>query len=134
MNGRFARTALRVVGAVALVWLLYCLKANVWFRLYPAVVVSIALAIFAFSLRGMPIAERFARCWGEQLDEKGVAYCRKATIAWVIFLSLHLAVTLATVFFASREVWAIYNGCVAYVLMGAMFLGEWLVRRRVRRG
>ena len=134
MNGRFARTALRVVGAVALVWLLYCLKANVWFRLYPAIVVTIALAIFAFSLHGMPIAERFARCWGEQLDEKGVAYCRKATIAWVIFLSFHLAVTLATVFFASREVWAIYNGCIAYLLMGAMFLGEWLVRRRVRRG
>ena len=134
MNGRFARTALRVVGAVALVWLLYCLKANVWFRLYPAVVVTIALAIFAFSLHGMPIAERFARCWGEQLDEKGIAYCRKTTIAWVIFLSLHLVVTLATVFFASREVWAIYNGCIAYILMGAMFLGEWLVRRRARRG
>ena len=134
MNGRFARTALRVVGAVALVWLLYCLKANVWFRLYPAVVVSIALAIFAFSLRGMPVAERFARCWGEQLDERGIAYCRKATVAWVVFLSLHLAVTLATVFCASREVWAIYNGCVAYVLLGAMFLGEWLVRRRARRG
>ena len=134
MNGRFARTALRVVGAVALVWLLYCLKANVWFRLYPAVVVSIALAIFAFSLRGMPVAERFARCWGEQLDERGIAYCRKATLAWVVFLSLHLAVTLATVFCASREVCAIYNGCVAYVLLGAMFLGEWLVRRRVRRG
>jgi uncharacterized membrane protein len=70
---------------------------------------------------------------GETLDERGVAYCRRVTVAWTVFLSVHFAVTLATVF-ASREVWAIYNGFLAYVLIGAMFAGEWLVRRRVRRG
>ena len=70
---------------------------------------------------------------GEALDARGVAYCRAVTRAWVIFLSLHLAVTVATAF-APSAVWAFYNGALAYVLMGAMFVGEWLVRRRVRRG
>ena len=135
MGGRFAKTALRVVGAAALVWGLYLLKANVWFRLYPAVVVAVAFSLFASSLVfGTPLAERFARRMGEQLDERGVAYCRKATVAWTVFLAIHLAVTLATVFCASREVWAFYNGCLAYVLIGLMFAGEWLVRRRARRG
>ncbi len=133
MNGRLARTALRLVGAVALVWLLYVLKANVWFRLYPAAVVSVALAAFAVSLSRTPLVECFARRMGEPLDARGIAYCRKVTVAWVVFLSAHLAVTVATVF-ASRTVWALYNGCLAYLLMGAMFAGEWLVRRRVRRG
>lgn len=121
------------MGAVALVWVLYLLKANVWFRLYPAVVVAGALAVFAVSLFRTPLVERFARGMGEILDTRGVAYCRKVTVAWVVFLSVHLAVTVATAF-ARREVWALYNGCVAYLLMGAMFAGEWLVRRRVRRG
>ncbi len=132
MNGRLARTAFRLVGAVALVWLLYFLKANVWFRLYPAVVVAVALAGFAVSLFRTPLVECFARRMGEPLDARGVAYCRKVTVAWVVFLSAHLAVTIATVF-ASRTAWALYNGCLAYVLLGAMFAGEWLVRRRVRR-
>lgn len=133
MGGRTAKTALRLACAVALVWVLYLLKANVWFRLYPAVVVAVALAVFAISLFRTPLVERFARGMGEVLDARGVAYCRKVTVAWVVFLSVHLAVTVATVF-ARREVWAFYNGCLAYLLMGAMFAGEWLVRRRVRRG
>ena len=133
MGGRLARTAFRLVGAVALVWLLYFLRANVWLRLYPAAVVAIALAAFAVSLFRTPLVEILARRMGETLDARGVAYCRKVTIAWVVFLSAHLAVTLATSF-ASREVWAFYNGFLAYLLMGAMFAGEWLVRRRARRG
>lgn len=133
MGGRTAKTALRLACAVALVWVLYLLKANVWFRLYPAVVVAVALAVFVVSLFRTPLVERFARGMGEVLDARGVAYCRKVTIAWVVFLSAHLAVTVVTVF-VRREVWAFYNGCLAYFLMGAMFAGEWLVRRRVRRG
>ena len=70
---------------------------------------------------------------GEKLDEKGVEYCRKVTVAWVVFLSVHLAVTVWTVFL-SREVWVLYNGCIAYVLMGLMFGVEFLFRKRVRNG
>lgn len=133
MGARVARTAFRLVGMVALVWVLYFLKANVCLRLYPAVMVLLALVVFAVSLARVPLVERIARARGEALDARGVAYCRKVTVAWVVFLALHLLVTVATVF-ASREIWAAYNGCLAYVLMGAMFAGEWLVRRRVRRG
>jgi uncharacterized membrane protein len=35
--------------------------------------------------------------------------------------------------YTSLEVWALYNGLLAYLLMGAMFAGEWLVRRKVMR-
>lgn len=133
MDGRSARKSLRLVGAVALVWILYLLRANVYFRLYPAVVVALALGLFAVSLFRTPLVERIARARGVTLDARGVAYCRKVTIAWVVFLSAHLAVTVATVF-ASREVWAVYNGFLSYLLIGAMFVGEYGIRRRVRRG
>ena len=126
-------TWLRIVLPPLAVWALYLLKANVWFRLYPAVMVAVFLSAFALSLRGTPLVERFAAAMGETLDERGRGYCRRVTVAWTVFLALHLAVTVATVFMSS-EVWALYNGCLAYVLMGLMFAGEWLVRRRVRRG
>lgn len=116
-----------------IVWGLYLLRANVWFRLYPAVMVALALSVFAVSLFRTPLVEKIARTMGEDLDVRGVAYCRRVTQVWVVFLSLHLAVTVATVF-VSREVWALYNGVVAYVLMGLLFVGEWLVRKRVRHG
>jgi len=112
---------------------LYLLKANVWFRLYPAIMVSIALAAFAVSLFQTPLVERMARGMGEDLDARGIAYCRRVTQVWTVFLSANLVVTVATVF-ASREVWALYNGCIAYVLMGLLLVGEWLVRRRIRHG
>ena len=127
--GFLARVALTPV----IVWALYLLKANVWFRLYPAMMVAIALAAFSVSLFRTPLVESIARRMGEDLNERGVAYCRTVTRVWTAFLAVHLAVTIATVF-ASQEVWAIYHGCVAYVLMGALFAGEWIVRRRVRRG
>ena len=125
--------ALRIAMTPLIVWGLYLVRANVWFRLYPALMVALALTVFAVSLRKTPLVEIIARKTGEDLDERGVAYCRRVTVVWVAFLSAHLAVTVATVF-ASHEVWAVYNGLVAYILMGALFAGEWLYRRRLRHG
>lgn len=127
------KAAVRIIIGLAIVWLIYFAKANVYFRYYPAVMVSVFLAMFATSLFRTPMAEVFARRMGEKLDEKGVAYCRKVTVAWTVFLSLNLGVTVWTVFL-SREVWALYNGCISYLLTGVMFLGEFIIRKRVRNG
>jgi len=118
--------------SVGVVWALYLLRANGLVLYYPALMVAIVLAAFAYSLFHVPLCEVVARRMGETLDDRGVGYCRKATVAWTIFLALHFAVTVATVF-ASREIWVVYNGAVAYALLGLMFGGEWLVRRRVKR-
>ena len=124
---------LRTAIAVAVVWAIYLLKGNVWFRLYPVLAVGAFLAAFGLSLLGTPLVERFARRMGEDLDAAGVSYCRSATVAWTVFLSAHFAVTVATLF-GPIEAWAVYNGFVAYMLIGLMFLGEFIVRKRVRHG
>lgn len=128
------RTILRIAIAPLAVLALHFLGAGAWARLYPAAVVALVLGAFASSLApgGTPLAETFARRAGENLDARGVAYCRRVTVAWTVFLALHLCVTAATAF-APGGVWALYNGVVAYVLMGAMFAGERIVRRRARR-
>lgn len=123
----------RIALAPLVVLALYLLKANVWFRLYPVLMVAVALVVFAISLWRTPLVEVFARRMGETLDARGVAYCRRVTVVWTAFLSIHLVVTFLTVF-ASHETWALYNGVLAYLMMGALFAGEWLFRRRYRRG
>jgi uncharacterized membrane protein len=34
---------------------------------------------------------------------------------------------------ASEALWSLYTGVIAYGLMGLLFGGEWLVRRRFQR-
>lgn len=119
--------------AVAVVWLVYFLKGNVYFRLYPAVVCALAFSAFAFSSLKTPLVEKIARRSGEKLDANAIAYCRKVNNCWIVFLSLHLCVTIATVF-ASMEVWAFYNGFLAYVLMALMFAAERFWRMKVKGG
>ena len=133
MRRSATKTVLQAAATVSMVWLVYLFRGNVWFRLYPVVVTGAVFAAFALSLRWTPLVERFALRMGASLDAGGREYCRKATVAWTVFLAAHFAVTVATVFL-SLETWALYNGCIAYVLIGAMFLGEFAVRRVVRHG
>lgn len=130
-RARLLKTVVRLLLAVGVVWAIYLLKAHACFRLYPVFMVALALALFARSLWTTPLVEVFARRMGEGLDARGVAYCRNVTRVWVSFLAVHLLVTCATLF-ASDEIWILYNGCLSYLLMGALFLGEFLYRRRVK--
>ena len=70
---------------------------------------------------------------GEDIDTRAQRYCRNVTRVWAAFLAVHFLVTLGTVF-ASYETWVFYNGFLAYIMMGLLLVGEFIVRRRVRRG
>lgn len=123
----------RWVIAPFVVWTLFVLRANVYFRLYPAVMAAGAFLAFALSLFRTPLAEVFARRTERELDTRAVVYCRRVTQIWTVFLAVHLLVSVATVF-ASHEVWAFYNGFLAYVLLGGLFFGERIFRWRFQRG
>lgn len=102
-------------------------------QLYPVLVNGIFLVVFGISLAKPPTAvERLARLTQPDLPPAGVVYTRKVTQLWCGFFVLNGAAALATALWASHEVWALYNGLLAYVLMGIVFAGEWLVRQRVK--
>jgi uncharacterized membrane protein len=101
-------------------------------RLYPALVNAGMLFIFGYSLKSPPsIIERFARLHEPALNAAGVRYTRKVTQVWCGFFVLNGCVAIFTALCASRAVWSLYNGLIAYILMGIMFAGEWLIRRRI---
>ncbi len=102
-------------------------------KFYPVLVNAVLLAVFAISLRHPPSAiERLARLQEPDLPESGVRYTRRVTQVWCGFFIVNGSIALATVLWGSDAAWALYNGLIAYLLMGLLFAGEWLVRRRVR--
>lgn len=102
-------------------------------KVYPVLVNVGLLAVFGWSLAHPPtLVERLARLREPDLPPHGVAYTRRVTQAWCVFFVCNGAIAAITAFAASDRVWALYNGAIAYGLIGAMFAGEWLVRQRVR--
>ena len=102
-------------------------------KLYPVLVNAVLLLVFGVSLwRGPPVIERLARLAEPDLPPEGVAYTRRVTEAWCLFFVFNGAAAAATALWLSTEAWALYNGFIAYLLIGAMFAGEWLLRRRLK--
>lgn len=121
-----------LVCLLALAGLTAVVNSELLLRLYPAAVAAGVLLLFATSLHAPPsMIERFARLQQPDLPPAGVRYTRKVTQVWCAFLALNSLIALYTGLFSSREVWSLYNGLIAYLLMGTLFAGEWLVRKYV---
>lgn len=98
-------------------------------RLYPACVNLIMLATFTKTLFAPPtMIERFARLSKPDLSPAGVLYTRRVTQVWCLFFFANGIVAAASAF-STREWWLIYNGLIAYLLIGILFSGEWLIRK-----
>jgi uncharacterized membrane protein len=101
-------------------------------RLYPTSISASMLVLFGLTLVHPPtMVERFARLQAPDLPPAHVRYTRRVTEVWCGFFVMNGLVSAYTALFASREAWALYNGLIAYVLMGALFLGERLLRGRL---
>lgn len=77
---------------------------------------------------------------GSSFEQKVYKYCHKVTVIWCCFFILNGSAAALTTFAdkifglspeAARKVWAVYNGGISYVLMGALFVIEFIVRKLV---
>lgn len=98
----------------------------------PPVLLNVALAIvFGATLRpgAEPFIGRIARLErGESLDSRLAAYSRRLTQVWTVFFVV-MGVASAALAFAPVHIWSLFTNGLAYVLIAALFLGEWLYRR-----
>jgi uncharacterized membrane protein len=98
--------------------------------LLPMLVSLLLLATFGWSLRsGPPLVERFARLVDPDLPDFCVPYCRKVTITWCAFLAANALCVALLALAGPFEWWALYTGLVFYLLMGALFAGEFILRK-----
>jgi uncharacterized membrane protein len=123
--------ALAAAGALAL---LTFINADLAMRLYPVLMNAAMLAAFGWSLVKPPsMIERFARIVEPNLPESGVRYTRKVTWVWCAFFVVNGAIALWTALAAPLGWWAVYNGAIAYGVMG-LILGVELIVRDIVRG
>ncbi|HUQ53137.1 MAG TPA: hypothetical protein VM692_13010 [Gammaproteobacteria bacterium] len=100
---------------------------------YPVLVNAALLVVFAASLVSPPSAiERIARLRDPDLPPAAVVYTRRVTIVWAVFFALNGAAALYTALCTTLETWALYNGLIAYVLIGALFAAELAIRTAVK--
>ena len=139
------RAALLKVGGMVLavggVVLLMTLSENAGYaKLYPVFINLSLLVTFGLSLLRPPtIIWRFATMQNRSLNDhpdrdRAIAYCRKVTWIWSAFFVLNALAALITALWASDTFWSIYNGMVSYILIGLLFLGELIVRKRLGIG
>ena len=103
--------------------------------LFPALASAAAAAVFATTLwSGPPLVERIARAWdGDAFVEAMTGHCRQATAAWAGLLALNAGVIASLAFTGPLGAWTLYTGVLSYLTMGALFAGEWALRRSRKR-
>lgn len=120
--------------AVLLLLIALAVNSEIALKLYPLLVNLGFFVIFMQSLFFPPtVIERLARLSEPTLSPAGVAYTRQVTKIWCGFFVLNGTVSAITALWASAETWALYNGFIAYMLMGLLFAGEYLIRMRVKK-
>ena len=103
-------------------------------KLYPVLVNAGLLGLFAYSLVVPPtIIERIARAQEADLPAAAVLYTRRVTQIWCVFFAVNGAIALVTAVWMPAVIWTLYNGLIAYLLMGLLFAGEYFARSRFKR-
>ena len=103
-------------------------------KFYPVMMNLGFLVLFASSLFSpVSFVERLARIREPDLPPQAVIYTRKVTWVWSGFFLVNGTIAAFTALWATDAVWMLYNGMIAYLLMGTLAAGEWLFRQRVLR-
>ncbi|CAB3765483.1 hypothetical protein [Paraburkholderia humisilvae] len=101
-------------------------------RIYPSLVnLGLLIAVGATLVHGPSMVEKFARLRTPDLSATAVRYTRRVTQVWCAFFLLNGAFSLYTALCWPRHAWSLYNGAVAYGLIGALLVAEIVWRRLV---
>jgi len=130
----------RVAGPIAAAVVAVSVASLVWndpraLLLTPTLVNLALLVAFASSFsKRETLIETLALAQAGTLSAEEHRYCRRLTAVWCAFFLGNAVVSTGLALGSAREVWALYTGLVAYVLMGLLFAAEFIYRHwRFRR-
>lgn len=113
--------------------------SSIFLKLYPVCISIIFLCAFGYTLFAPPtMIFRFATLMDKSIlgsaHQKHIErYCTRVTVIWCVFFILNAAAALATVLSDNDLLWSVYNGGISYLLMGLLFVGEFIVRKIVQK-
>jgi len=100
----------------------------IFLKYYPPIANFAFFAVFFSSLFGkQTIIQKIALAAEPDAGEEVMRYTKNLTYIWSAFMFLNFTVSFATVFM-SKEIWMLYNGLISYMLVGAFFFIEYIVR------
>ncbi|CAH2902145.1 MAG: FIG017861: hypothetical protein [uncultured Paraburkholderia sp.] len=127
-------TSLRRLSAIdwTVVGLLSCASAAIvltnselLLRLYPSLVnLGLLIAFGATLVHGPSMIEKFARLGKRDLPSGAVRHTRRVTHVWCGFFVLNGVFSAYTALYWSRASWSLYNGALAYLLIGVLLVAE----------
>ena len=118
------------VGVVAISFLDSALAV----KAYPVLINFGLAALFGYSLLRPPsLVERIARLREPDLPDDAAAYCWRVTLVWAAFGVFNGSIAWGTAVWGTLEMWTLWTGLIAYILMGVLFAGELMVRSVVLR-
>ena len=119
-----------LIASAATLVILAALDPPVAAKAYPVVMSAAVAALFGMSLAHPPsLIERYARLRQPDLPPEARDYCRAVTMVWTAWLLLNALIALALAVFGSDAAWALWTGVIAYLIMGLLLAGEFVLRR-----
>jgi uncharacterized membrane protein len=101
---------------------------------YPVCVNAVLFFVFGGSLFSQkPIITRLALLYDKELPDYAIEYTRTVTKVWVIFFMANGAMAFITAQYCTVETWTLYNGFIAYILIGTLAGCEYLARMIFRK-
>ena len=130
VRSRGERTVALIMAAFFVLALVLQQPASLYW--YPVGVNLLMFILFFTSLHAeQSIVERMARLQQPDLPARAVAYTRRVTQIWCAFFVVNGSIAALLALLGAHRAWAIYTGLIAYILMAALFAGEYLYRRRI---
>ena len=122
-----------LISAGVVIAVLAPLDSRIAAKIYPVALSLAAAYAFGSSLWKPPsLIERIARMREPDIPVAGQTYCRIVTMIWTVWLIVNATVAALLAVLARAEAWALWTGLLAYLIMGALFGGEMLIRPRVQ--
>ena len=114
-------------------FIVFYFKRFIIIKYYPPIMNTFIFLIFFSSLfTKETVIQKFARLLDGELKPKVASYTKNLTIIWCVFLFINLLISIITIFM-SDKIWMLYNCCIAYILIGLIFIIEYPVRIMYRR-
>jgi uncharacterized membrane protein len=122
-----------LLGALAWAWPQLHNPASWLYFLQHCGVNALLAAFFGRTLakQRRPLCTVFASAIHEEMTPELLRYTRQVTAAWALFFLASAVLSVVLFFFATIEAWSVFANILSMPLIGAMFLIENEVRKRV---
>lgn len=109
------------------IWLFHYTEIFV-VKLYPVFAnLTVFLVFFISTFSKETVIQKFAKAVDGELSQNALIYTRKLTYIWSGLTFFNFIMSLISVFM-STKFWAVYNGFIAYLLIGTLFFVEYIIR------